>query len=145
MKLNWGSGIIIFFSCFVIFMSSLVIKCFKQNFDLVHEDYYGEELKYQDRINRGTESSSLKGKFIYDISKDEIVIKFPKEMEKENVHGEILFFRPSDKMKDVKANLNLIRGEQHFSISQFSRGLYKIQINWEASGTKYFNEEIIII
>ena len=145
MKLNWGYGIAIGFTCFVVFMGTLVIKSFKQNVDLVHDDYYGEELKYQDHINRGIKSSALQEKFIYYISKDEIVIKFPKEMEQERVDGEILFFRPSDKNKDVKAPLHLVRGEQHFPIEQFSKGLYKIQINWEASGAKYFNEETIII
>jgi hypothetical protein len=143
--ISWGSGIAISFTCFVIFMSSLVIKSFRQNFDLVHEDYYGEELKYQDRINRGMKSSALKGKFIYSISKDDLILKFPEEMGKENIQGDILFFRPSDKKKDVKAAVNLIHGEQRFPISQFSKGLYKIQISWEASGTKYFNEETIIL
>ena len=145
MKLNWGSGIAIGFTCFVIFMGTLVIKSFKQDIDLVHEDYYGEELKYQDRIDRGMKSSALQERFIYCISKDEVVIRFPKEMEKERVDGEILFFRPSDKKKDIKAPLHLIHGEQHFPIGQFSKGLYKVQINWEMSGAKYFNEETIII
>jgi hypothetical protein len=145
MKLNWGLGLVIGYLCFAILMSTLVIKSFNQNSDLVHEDYYGEELKYQDRINRGVESLSLKGKIICDKTSDEIIIKFPKEMEEKNVHGDILFFRPSDKNKDVKTNLNLIHGEQRFPIQQFSKGLYKIQINWEASEKKYFNEETIII
>jgi hypothetical protein len=145
MKLNWGSGIAIGFSCFVIFMSALVIESFRQNFDLVHEDYYGEELKYQDRINRGMQSSGLTGKVTYELSATEIVINFPEEIKKENISGEVLFFRPSDKKMDVKSYIHLNDGRQHFQLNQFSKGLYKMQINWEAAGTKYYNEETIIL
>jgi nitrogen fixation protein FixH len=143
MKLNWGLGIALGFLCFVLFMSTLVIQSFRQNFDLVHEDYYGEELKYQDRINRGMQSSGLTGKITYELSATEIVINFPGEIKKQNISGEVLFFRPSDKKMDVKARIHLNDGQQHFQRSLFSKGLYKIQINWEAAGTKYYNEEII--
>jgi hypothetical protein len=145
MKLNWGLGIAIVFLCFVIFMSTLVIKSFKQDVDLVHEDYYGEELKYQDHINRRMESTSLKGKISFEINNDEIVLIFPEEMRKKQISGDILFFRPSDKRKDVKATLHLSHSEQHFPLSQFSKGLYKMQINWEVAGAKYYNEETIIL
>jgi nitrogen fixation protein FixH len=145
MKLNWGLGIAIGFSCFVIFMSILVIKSFNQSFDLVHEDYYGEELKYQDRINRGMEASSLKGKISYKITNREIILNFPEELDKKEIIGEVLFFRPSDKRKDFKATLQPILREQHFSLSHFSKGLYKMQVTWEAAGIKYYNEETIIL
>jgi hypothetical protein len=145
MKLNWGSGIAIGFTCFVIFMGTLVIKSFNQNFDLVHEDYYGEELKYQERIDRGMESSSLKGTISYEISNGEIILKFPEGMKEKQISGEVLFFRPSDKRKDVKVNLNPANGEQRFPLAQFSKGLYKVQINWESEGKKYYNEETLTL
>jgi hypothetical protein len=145
MKFNWGWGIAILFSFFVVFMTSLVFRSFQQNCDLVHEDYYSEELKYQQQIDKQLKSAELKKRIEYEIHEKEFIIKFPEEYVKKHTSGEVLFFRPSDKNKDMKVALNLLQGEQHFPLKLFSKGLYKIKIDWESDGTKFYDEKSIII
>jgi hypothetical protein len=145
MKFNWGWGIAILFSCFVVFMTSLVFRSFQQNCDLVHEDYYSEELKYQDQINKQIKTDELQKGLVFEISNEELIIKFPEEFANKSTSGEVFFFRPSDKNKDLKVPLKLNQGEQHFPIHIFSKGLYKIKIDWQSEGVKFYDEESIII
>jgi hypothetical protein len=145
MKLNWGWGIALLFSCFVVFMTSLVFRSFQQNCDLVHEDYYSEELKYQEHINKQIKTGERKKRVVYKMTKKELIIKFPEEQAQTTTSGEILFFRPSDKKKDLKVNIHLENGEQHFPLELFSKGFYKIKIDWQSADTKFYDEESIIL
>ena len=45
--MNWGNRIILVFVCFIAFILSMVTRAFQQDFDLVAEDYYAQELNYQ--------------------------------------------------------------------------------------------------
>jgi hypothetical protein len=144
MRINWGWGIAIFFSCFVLFMSFMVYKAFQQDFQLEHEDYYSEELKYQDKINREIQTAGLHEKVNFMLEGDHLIVKFPADV-KSTVDGEIFFYRPSDKNKDMMLPVHADHGEQIIDLTTFSKGLYKIRMSWEAGGVKYFNEETIII
>ena len=58
--MNWGNKIAIAYSSFVIFMVILVISCVKQNgIFLVSEDYYKQEIQYQDRIDNISNTRQL--------------------------------------------------------------------------------------
>ena len=145
MKLNWGFGITLTFTLFVLFMGYMVSMAFRQNFDLVHEDYYAQELIYQKHINRANNAALLGEKVLCNVEQNEVIVKFPAAISSDKVKGEVFFFRPSDKKKDVKEELHLNKGEQHFPLSLFSSGLYKVKITWESNGIDYFNEETIVL
>ena len=144
-QLNWGWGITITFSLFVCFMGYLVIMAFRQDFDLVNEDYYTEELQYQKHIDRENNSGLLGENISCAVVNNEVVLKFPRTTNSGKVKGEVFFFRPSDKKKDIKQALHLNQGEQRFPLSLFSSGLYKVKVTWESTGIDYFNEESIVL
>ena len=50
--MNWGKGVTIAFILFVGFIMFMVVGAFRENFDLVSDDYYLEEINYQDKINQ---------------------------------------------------------------------------------------------
>ncbi|MGB1317661.1 MAG: FixH family protein, partial [Flavobacteriales bacterium] len=50
--MNWGWGISIFYGSFVVFMLGMVTLAFQQDFDLVADDYYEQEIAYQGRIDQ---------------------------------------------------------------------------------------------
>ena len=54
MKFNWGTGLAIGMFCFIGFIMFMVIKMStddKYEYDLVVEDYYGKELRFQQEID----------------------------------------------------------------------------------------------
>ena len=58
-KSNWGKGITILISGFVIFMLGLVGFASFQSFNLVETDYYQKEINYQDHIDKVKRTSVL--------------------------------------------------------------------------------------
>ena len=51
MKLNWGNWIAVAYSVFVLFIIAMVYLAFGEKWDLVAENYYEQEIQYQDKIN----------------------------------------------------------------------------------------------
>ena len=52
MKINWGTKIVILYSSFVIMMLGMVFFAVNQEFHLVTDNYYEEELLFQEQINQ---------------------------------------------------------------------------------------------
>ena len=48
---NWGKGIVLVYACFVVGMLYLVFQSKQQKIDLVVDDYYQQELKFQQQID----------------------------------------------------------------------------------------------
>lgn len=142
--MSWGYRVTILFSGFVLFMLFMVSKAFKSDVDLVSEDYYEKEIRYQEHIDKMNNANDMGGQIAYTQTKEELIIKISNPGN--NPIGEITFFRPSDYKKDLKKTLALNNNqEQHFNKNLFLKGYYKVQIDWEASGRKYFTEEKIFI
>ena len=58
--MNWGYKILIVYIVFIAGIVTLVYKSSVQNQDLVVNDYYDQELKYQDKIDAVLRTNNLK-------------------------------------------------------------------------------------
>jgi hypothetical protein len=143
-KFNWGHGIAIFFSGFVVFMVFLVIKSHQQNIDLVAEDYYAQEIAYGGRMQQIANANNLEAQVSISQAAKSLKIQFPKEVQP--LSGTVQLFRPSDKRFDYADSLKLDNNnEQQFSTEKFPRGYYKIKIAWQDSTKPYYLEESIFL
>jgi hypothetical protein len=142
--MNWGYRIVILFSGFAALMIFMVISAFKQNIDLVSEDYYAKEIKYQEQIGKLENANQIKDKISFIQSGNLLTLSFKEAINIQS--GEILFFRPSDQTKDFREVL-ILNGqqEQSFERKKFFPGYYKVQIEWLAEGKKYYVEKDIFI
>ncbi len=130
---------------FVGFMTFLVISAFRQDFDLVTEDYYGRELQFQNQIEKQSNQMQLKDSLTCIVSDNNVILKFPDELIQNKISGEVLFFRPSDAKKDVKRLINSNNGVEVFKKELFQKGYYKVQVDYSSGGKKYYYEKSIII
>ncbi len=67
-KISWPTGIIISIAAFVIFILSFVYKVtFLPQYDhhLVSDDYYKDELNYQQEIDKLNKAAELKQKYYF--------------------------------------------------------------------------------
>jgi len=79
-KLNWGVGIVITIACFIGFIMFFVIKMStdkKYDHDLVTEEYYKQELAYQDQIDAQQNSARLVKNIQVEVNAEGIQIMFP--------------------------------------------------------------------
>ena len=122
----------------------MVNKAFKTEVDLVSDDYYEKEIKYQDQIDKINNAGNLKNLIACNQNEKELVISFADISN--NATGEIFFFRPSDQSRDFKKSLAMdSHKEQRFDKKLFTNGYYKVQIDWETEGKKFYVEKEIFI
>jgi hypothetical protein len=137
--MNWGNKITLVFVVFVILIISMVVFSMKQEFHMVEENYYEEEIAYEGKMNEIINGRDWEGVVSVKQEGNYLALKFEGA---EKVKGKVKFFRASD------ANLDFfipISKEVNIPIEKFKAGNWKVSFIWEADGKKYFKEERIFI
>ena len=140
MKWNWGTKIVIAFVIFCGLMIFMVVKSFEQDFHLVTEDYYQQELRYQEKIDQIANARLIDYKPELQGTPEEVSVSF--ELSTPPT-GSIHFYRPDnyrlDKIFEITDNKTTI------SKSDLAKGRYIVKINWEHEETKYYVEQEVLI
>jgi hypothetical protein len=141
--MNWGNWIVVSFVVFTIFIATLVTICVRQDVGLVSQDYYKDELVYQDQIERISNANSLVFKPVISVvDKTLIQIRFEQFNSMEN--GELLLFSPSDEKRDRKFVLKPTTANVlQFHIDAVPQGMYKARMKWQMDDKEFYIEEII--
>jgi hypothetical protein len=141
--MNWGKGIVITLIVFISLMVGLVTICVKQDdIHLVTEDYYEEEIKYQDQIEKMINANSLDYKVLdYDVQLRKVDLHLPAGSK-----GTIHLFRPSDARLDQKIDFEITdQNANAFDLNALKAGYWKLKLTWSENGVEYFHEEKINI
>ncbi|MDZ4711590.1 MAG: FixH family protein [bacterium] len=146
MKISWGIKIILSFVIFALGIIALVTVSIYKNTDLVSENYYEKELKYQDHIDKLKYSSAMNDNIVVEESADSIIIKYSGTGDFKNMTGDINFYRPSNAGKDFNIKLN-IRDNRSQTISKkrLNKGLWKVRLDIAETGKSYFVEKKIMV
>jgi len=144
MKISWGVKITILYTGFVILIVTLVTMAMNQKVELVSKDYYEQELRFQDRINKSNLSKSLEIPLTWEVKQGMLQLNFPEQFKNRKIDGSIYFFRPSDEAFDKTVSIpNSDSVTRNISTSQLKKGLYKIQISWKVDSDEFYNEGFI--
>lgn len=139
--MSWGKILLVTYLTFIGVMLFMVVKSFQQDFDMVNDDYYAAELKFQDQIDATANAVQFADSIIVDRVGETIHVQFPSAFHTATT-GELYFYKASDADKDVKQPLQLDgKGTQQFNKSDFSKGFYTVKINWEKNNVKYYTEK----
>jgi len=145
MKLNWGAGIAILYSGFVAMILVLVGMSASQKIDLVTDNYYAEELRFQDKINKTERAKALDDPLTWEVNAKGISIHYPKSFSEKNLGGKINLYCPSDDSKDLLFQVNSTNNTQFIPSSKIPDGRYYLQIDWKNGEETYWNEDLIVI
>jgi hypothetical protein len=144
--MNWGLRILILYGAFMALILFMVFRTMNESVDLVSENYYQDELKFQGQIDRENQSAALSQSPLANVSEKEVEVKFPGSISKEKISGTIKFYRPSDSSRDFSTALQLdSAGTQHISAEKLEKGIYQIQLTWTSAGKNFYNEIPIYI
>jgi hypothetical protein len=144
--MNWGWKISIFMGVYMIGIISVVWFSMTRDVNLVAEDYYQQELAYEEQINRqkNTELLLEKPTFGFNVNRKLVILSFPDDILPEK--GQLIFYRPSDFTQDRKFRLELDEAsQQSFSTESLLPGLWKAKLFWEKDDKAYFQEFVIVI
>lgn len=139
--MNWGHGITITFILFAAFMIALVKKSFDQQIDLVTENYYGEELAYQSRINEIENASSQY--FVVESRDDHINIQL--NGASKTISGTLHLYRPSDSRFDKHFTLSLTGNSQNIPTKGIPNGYYILKLSWSIGDKNFYQEKGIFL
>jgi hypothetical protein len=145
MKFNWGHKILGFYLVFVAGIVFMVILSSRQKVDLVTADYYGEELRYQDRIDESGRASALSAPLQFNIAQGMLTITFPHEFEGRKISGEVQVYCPSDDKKDIHRNIDVTDNNMKIALPEANKGEHVLKVKWKADGLSYYFEKTIFI
>lgn len=140
--MNWGNKLIVVFLCFGVSIGFLVYRCMQVQVNLVSNEYYKDELAYQQVINGKIMAGRLSSEVTLIADSEQLVIQLPSEMMSKSIKGDIWFYCPSQLGNDKKTALLIDQsGRQVLPAKFLSRGRYQVKINWESDNISYYTEQ----
>lgn len=147
MRIKWSTGIVIAIAAFITFIMVMVVTMVSDNaynHDLVTDNYYQKELKYQDNIDATKNLHKLEYPLVIQKVSDGVEVVFPKDLTPEKIKGKIFLYRPSNKALDSEIEINTNKHSLVISDEALVSGRWDIVIDFTYNNQKYFYKEQII-
>ncbi|SMD43596.1 FixH protein [Aquiflexum balticum DSM 16537] len=141
--MDWGKGIILTLVAFGILMIGMVTFCIKQDdIHLVTQNYYEEEIKYQDQIEKMINASEIGyNVLVYDSQLKKVDLLLPK-----GAKGTLHLFRPSDARLDQKIAFDITEtNASSINVKDLKPGYWRIKLSWSEDGKEFYEEKKINI
>lgn len=162
----WPWAIILTFVLFISGTIGLVVMASTQRVDMVSENYYEQELKFQHQIDRARHANQLRiqATVKYDAPHRSIRVSIPPPLSDNHnldlnrnlnrnpnptaspITGLIQLYRPSEAALDRNLKLQLDdNGCQFVDASNLRPGLWKIRVTWAVDNQEYFTDQQLVI
>jgi hypothetical protein len=144
----WPYGLVAFFAVFIACIITFGIFAARQRQDLVHRDYYEQEVRYQRQLNREERTLSLGERMRVEHlpSQGRVLLRLPLQSDAGVTQGRIHFYRPSDARLDRDMDLAVdTQGRQSLDVTALAEGRWVVRVEWRADGQDYFAEEPVTI
>ncbi|HZJ36218.1 MAG TPA: FixH family protein [Gillisia sp.] len=146
MKINWGTGIVIAMIAFMSFILYFVVKMFTDDqyeYDLVVEEYYKQEIGFQDELNAEKNAIELAEKVVIEQTEIGVLIDFPGGEASSNIDGIVTFYRPSNKNLDFTKVILLEDQKMFIPKNEIAAGRWNISVRWNQNGKTYLTRKNI--
>ena len=147
MKINWGTAIVLAFIGFIAFILYFVLSMNfndKYNHQLVTDDYYKQELEYQDDIDKVNNSKTLEKDISYTKTKQGLIFKFPENFDPKKITGKVFLYRPSNEHLDFETPISISESYLLVPDKRLLDGRWNISIDWQYNGKSYLYKKSII-
>ena len=141
--MDWGKGILVTIIVFVSFILVLVTISVRQDdIHLVTENYYEEEMKYQEHIQREQATAEL-GRDVLVLDAQGKVMQLALPI---GAKGSLHFFRPSDAGLDLKIPIHITEdGGGEIPVGDLLPGYWRVKLSWTENGVNYYQEKKITL
>ncbi|MBK6776307.1 MAG: FixH family protein [Flavobacteriales bacterium] len=144
--MNWGKGLVLTLITFGGLMTWLVVKSIQNPEPLVTEQYYEQELKYQQRIDNTERANALSANVSMVPSAQGVRITFPPEAHSGSITGVLTLLRPNDPLADRQV---IVAADTTGIFDAVTPGLvagrYNALLEWSANGIAYYTEEKLVV
>ena len=143
--MKWGNKLVVVFLVFGAFIGYLVYSAVNTKYDLVSKDYYKDELRYQDKIDRQANASKISDVKI-EQDAEAVIIHLPQEQKGAELSGDVFFYCITDEQKDYHSALQVDSTNKHIVLKKsLQKGAYNVKINWQVGKEPFYFEEKVLI
>lgn len=140
MKINWGWGLAIFISVFLVAILSFVYFATTQQVNLVESDYYPKGVTYDQQIKKQQNAKTLQQIIVAEQKGTQLLVSFPTKAVLQ-AKGTIHLSHIENFKLDQRTSIALDSlGQQQISIDKLHAGRYILKADWESADTKYYQE-----
>lgn len=139
-KFNWGHGIALALAGFIAFILFMIFifPNGKQNSELVSDNYYEDELAFQQVIDAKKNADQLPAKPNFLQTEEGIKITFPESIVVDDKKVNFNLFRTDDKNLDVKKEVQIEEGNFiQIPKKVLVPGSYTLKIKWQSNKKPY--------
>lgn len=143
----WPYAIVVCMILFMAYIAMFVYKAMKQDVGLVSKDYYEQEIKYQDQIERVKRTQALGDVMVnYSAEDKTVLLQMPATYREKNLTGTITLFRPSNDKLDKQLPLELGRDQsQLLDAKDLESGIWKVRVSFSDGEETFYSEKTIQI
>jgi len=142
----WPYGIIAFFVLLICALATVVVIASTHRESMVSENYYEQELKFQDQIDGAARAQKCGAQVKLDASTGKLILNIPPAQLAQQFSGAIQFYRPSSPTLDREFPLTPNHdGSQALDVSKLVAGLWHVRVSWIANGQEYLLEQKITL
>lgn len=145
MKFNWGTGIFLFLTMFILAALAFIIFAMKQDVNLVHEDYYQKGVDHTEKMNTDARSVAFYNDLKTTLSTDYLRVDLENASEIEIDSGKVQLYRPSDSKRDVNFKFDNLDNGLKIPKKELISGRYILKIYWYSNGLEYEIEKPVNI
>lgn len=142
--MNWGKSITIVIILFMAFILYMVFRLSATKVDLVAEDYYAQELAFEDEIHARSNAAEVKD---IEIKVDEnfVTLIIPGEVAPSDSIGYIHFYRPDNASYDLKFKPKANQEVYLTDKEDLLPGRYNVKVKWVSVGKAYVTDKSVFI
>lgn len=136
--MNWGKGIVITLTVFVLFITGLGVYMFGTPQDDYDHDYYEKGLNFDQYYVKEQNVIRDHAQPLIEFNSKEVTINFHAA-----ATGNIKFERPSDTKMDKQFNVS--SATFTIPVSDLAQGEWQLTLNWKSNGHAYLYHQKILI
>jgi len=145
MKFNWGTGILIFLTMFLMAAAAFIIFAMRQDVNLVHKDYYEKGVDYTEQMNVINRSQPYSDKIKVEQDENGLLISIDSALAATIDSGKVLMYRPSGSNQDLEFLLEKPIGNIFISSEKLIGGRYILKTQWFTVGQRFEVDQPVIV
>lgn len=144
MKINFGHKIAIIYTLFAVGMASMLVMSMQFDHELVTENYYENELKYQGKKDAFGNMGEAPFQVLISKAGNDIHVQFEGLSPGHPPVGNLSLYKPDRAEYDEEHTLSLDDEGRMRVTPRAAQGRYKVSLRFEVDGVDYYVQKEIV-
>lgn len=143
--MNWGKGLALAMIAFAGMLAYFLVLAAQNPEPLIAENYYAQELRYQDRIDASSRALALSDAVQMEATRERVTVTFPEEVKDKSLSGELSLLHARENADDRSMVIHSAPNGRYEVAINLRPGRYLAQLEWKVDTMKYYSEEQLVV